>query len=80
MLLNKGDAGDGDKLMRWIKDYEEFMTALQEDPSYLATLSKSIVLHLSEFYEHIKCAKVSAKTGFGLQEVEKLVDCRFIKR
>ena len=50
MLLNKGDAGDGDKLMRWIRDYEEFMTALQEDPSYLATLSKSIVLHLSEFY------------------------------
>lgn len=50
LLLNKGDAGDGDKLMRWIRDYEEFMTALQEDPSYLATLSKSIVLHLSEFY------------------------------
>lgn len=47
LLLNKSDAADGDKLMGWMRDYEKFMSALQEDPTYLATLSKSIVLHLS---------------------------------
>lgn len=65
MILNKSDAADGDKLIGWMKDYEKFMTVLQEDASYLASLSKSVVLHLSEFYENMPVAKVSAKTGFG---------------
>lgn len=50
ILLNKCDCGDTAKLQSWISDYEIFMTALSEDSSYLATLSKSVVLHLSEFY------------------------------
>lgn len=35
------------------------------------------MLHLSEFYEDMPVAKVSAKTGFGLAEVEKLVGFAF---
>ena len=50
IVLNKCDAADGDRLMGWMKDYEKFMAVLQEDNTYLASLSKSIVLHLSEFY------------------------------
>jgi translation initiation factor IF-2 len=71
--LNKSDCTDSEKLITWITDYEEFMGALQEDSSYLATLSKSIVIHLSEFYEQLKYIKVSAKTGFGLEEVLKAI-------
>jgi hypothetical protein len=77
LILNKSDAADGDKLINWIKDYEKFMTALQEDSSYLSSLSKSIVLNLSEFYEKMPVAKVSAKTGFGFGEIEKLIDFSF---
>ena len=47
ILLNKSDCSDSDQLLEWIKDYESFMMALQKDSSYLATLSKSIVIHLS---------------------------------
>jgi hypothetical protein len=47
VLLNKSDCADSAKLLSWISDYESFMKALQEDSSYLATLSKSIVIHLS---------------------------------
>ncbi len=47
LILNKCDAADGDKLIGWVRDYEKFMTALQEDNSYLSSLSKSVVLHLS---------------------------------
>lgn len=42
------------------------MGALHEDPSYLATLSKSVVLHLSEFYSKLRFLSVSAKTGVGI--------------
>ena len=45
------------------------MAALQEDSSYLSSLSKSIVLNLSEFYENMPIAKVSAKAGFGFAEI-----------
>lgn len=73
VLLNKSDCADAAKLEGWVRDYEAFMGALQEDSSYLATLSKSIILHLSDFYEKLDYLCVSAKTGAGLQEVrEKL--------
>lgn len=69
ILLNKSDCTDSKKLVGWVEDYEAFMGALQEDASYLATLSKSIVIHLSEFYEKLKYLCISAKTGQGCQEV-----------
>ena len=50
VLLNKSDVQDPQKLLDWVNDYELFLEALQEDPSYLATLSRSIVIHLSEFF------------------------------
>lgn len=77
LILNKCDAADGDKLISWIQDYEKFMQALQEDNTYLSTLNKSVVLHLSDFYENTPVAKVSSKTGYGFNEVEKLIDFSF---
>ncbi len=69
VLLNKADCSDAQRLVGWVRDYESFMGALQEDSSYQATLSKSIILHLSEFYEQLTYLCISAKTGAGLQEV-----------
>lgn len=53
------------------------MQALQEDNTYLSTLNKSVVLHLSDFYEKTPVAKVSSKNGHGFSEVEKLIDFSF---
>ena len=50
------------------QDYELFLEALHEDPTYLATLSKQIVLHLSDFYCQLKFIPISAKTGSGVNE------------
>ena len=50
------------------QDYELFLEALHEDPTYLATLSKQIVLHLSDFYSQLKFMPISAKTGLGVEE------------
>jgi GPN-loop GTPase len=69
ILLNKSDCTDSKRLVDWVNDYEAFMIALQEDSSYLATLSKSIIIHLSEFYEKLKYLCISAKTGAGLEKV-----------
>lgn len=69
VLLNKSDVHDPQRLLDWVGDYELFLEALQEDPSYLATLSRSVVLHLSEFFEAMNFAKVSAKTGLGLEAI-----------
>ena len=69
VLLNKSDCSDSQKLLEWVKDYETFMLALQDDASYQATLSKSIIIHLSEFYEALSYLPVSAKTGAGLDKV-----------
>ena len=55
------------------QDYELFLEALHEDPSYLATLSKQIVLHLSDFYAKLKFMPVSAKTGLGVEEAMQQV-------
>ena len=69
LLLNKSDLFDPARLLEWVGDYEKFLEALQEDPSYLATLSKSIVIHLSEFFELMKYTPISAKTGQGFQQI-----------
>lgn len=71
ILLNKSDCSDSGKLINWSSDYELFLGALNEDSSYQATLSKSIVINLSEFYEKLKYLPISAKTGQGIEEVTK---------
>ena len=69
VLLNKSDVHDPQALIDWVRDYEAFLEALQADPSYLATLSRSIVIHLSDFFEAMHFAKVSARSGAGLEAI-----------
>ena len=75
VLLNKSDAVETDELLKWLKDYELFLDKLNEQGNYLSTLSKSIVINLSDFYEKLKVEKLSAKTGFGFQELHKYIQC-----
>lgn len=43
----------------------------------MSTLSKSIVLNMSDMFEKIVAVKVSAKTGFGFNELIKVLDFKF---
>ena len=70
-MLNKSDCSDTKTLKLWIDDYEVFMAALHEDPSYISTLSTSVVVHLSEFYAQLKYIPISAKAGTGVEEAVK---------
>jgi len=40
----------------------------------MSTLSRSVVINMSEMFEKLSVAKISAKTGFGLGEFAKLVN------
>ena len=70
--MNKCDASDSDELIKLIKNYDQFLEELGKEECYLSTLSKSVVINMSDAFEKIKVAKISAKTGFGFEELPKL--------
>ena len=50
ICLNKVDIVDGKTCLEWTKNYDEFNTALNKVDNYLSTLSKSVVLYMSDFF------------------------------
>ena len=71
--MNKADAEDGDKSIKLMKDYDLFLDELAKEPNYMSTLSRSVVIHMSEMFKKIEVCKISAKTGHGFNEVYKLL-------
>lgn len=69
VVLNKTDVVDSETCETWMRDPDAFAEALQEDPTYMANLSRSLALVLGEFYEQIKAVGVSAATGDGVDEL-----------
>lgn len=58
-----------------MKDYDKFLDELNNySSSYLSTLSKSVVIHLSELFEKLEVNKISAKTGHGMLEMQKYLN------
>ena len=74
ICLNKSDLVHNQNCQTWIRDYESFTDALTQQDTYLSSLSKTVVLHLSEFFEKFMVASISARTGEGLHELDTLVD------
>ena len=74
LLLNKADAEDADKLIKMMKDYDCFLDELAKESNYMSTLSRSVVINMSDLFEKIKVTKISAKTGFGFSELTKLLE------
>lgn len=74
ICLNKSDLVRGENCQTWIRDYESFTNALTQQDTYLSSLSKTVVLHMSDFYEKFMVASISARTGDGLQQLDSLVE------
>lgn len=60
--------------VQWIKDFEMFQAAVENDTSYSSSLSRSLCLVLDEFYRNMPAVGVSAITGAGMKEFFKAVD------
>lgn len=80
LLLNKADAEDSDKLMKMMKNYDEFIDELNKESNYMSTLSRSVVINMSDMFETMKTFKVSAKTGFGFDELAKELNFNLEKK
>lgn len=51
--------------MLMMKDYDLFLEELSKEANYMATLSRSVVINMSDMFAKIKVTKISAKTGYG---------------
>ncbi|KAA0176576.1 hypothetical protein FNF27_01857 [Cafeteria roenbergensis] len=68
VVLNKTDVAKADDLVGWMRDFELFQKALDDDrdATYASTLTRSMSLALDEFYAGLEVVPVSAATGDGL--------------
>ncbi|CAI7929776.1 unnamed protein product, partial [Closterium sp. NIES-54] len=68
LAFNKTDVARHDFAIEWMRDFEAFQAAVDRDPSYAASLSRSLCLALDEFYSNLHAVGVSAVTGGGINE------------
>lgn len=73
ICLNKADIVNNKNCETWIKDYDSFTDAFKSQDNYLSTLSKSVVLYMSDFFEKFPVATVSSKTGEGFEVLEGIL-------
>lgn len=77
LVFNKTDVCPETMASEWMHDFDAFATALDADPSFSASFSRSMSLVLEEFYENIPHVGVSAATGEGMEDLFKAIGmCR----
>eukprot|EP00917_Polyrhabdina_sp_WS-2016_P001159 GHVP01002338.1.p1 GENE.GHVP01002338.1~~GHVP01002338.1.p1 ORF type:complete len:301 (+),score=61.03 GHVP01002338.1:726-1628(+) len=59
-VFNKTDVRADSEAKSWMNNYEEFADALLLEESYMASLSRSTALAMTEFYKEIRCVGVSS--------------------
>lgn len=69
LVFNKTDICDPTPILEWMNDIDAFLTALQNDESYMKSLTKSMALILARFYQSIQYVCVSSMTGEGLDDL-----------
>ena len=74
LLFNKTDVMSHDFSLEWMRDFEAFQAAVEEDTSYMGTLLNSMCLVLEEFYQHLKVVGVSAVTGSGMDDLVEAIE------
>lgn len=73
VVLNKIDVQSHDFAVEWIKDFEAFHEAIEQEKDYVSNLSRTMSLTLDEFYKDLKVCGVSSKTGVGFSKFFELV-------
>jgi GTPase SAR1 family protein len=74
LVFNKIDIVKHDFALNWMRDFKAFQRALENEKSYVSSLSFSLSLALDEFYNNLSTVGVSAVTGEGLNEFFKAVE------
>lgn len=74
VVLNKIDVQSHDFAVEWIKDFEAFHEAIENEKDYVSNLSRTVSLTLDEFYRDLKVCGVSSKTGVGFSKFFELID------
>ena len=83
--FNKVDVVSHEGCIAWMRDFEALDDSLSKEKAYLSSLSRSLSLVLSSFYEHMnvsvtvasvamQAVGVSAKEGLGFDELLKGIE------
>lgn len=68
VVFNKVDVADAEKLNLWMRDFDNFDRALQDD-RFVGNLARSLAMALDQFYTAIPTVAVSALTGEGMSSL-----------
>ncbi|CAK4032072.1 GPN-loop GTPase 1 [Lecanosticta acicola] len=81
LVFNKTDVKSPDEAVDWMRDFEKFQDAVQQEEEqqgegggYMAPLLNSMSLVLEEFYNHLSVVGVSSMTGEGVEDFFKAVE------
>lgn len=74
VVLNKIDLQSHQFIIDWMKDFEKFEEALENEQDYISGLTRSLALVLDTFYAELKTVGVSSVKGLGMDEFLEAVE------
>merc|ERR1712212_746291 len=73
IAFNKIDITDCKFAIDWMQNFEAFQEVVSEESEFASNLTRSLNLALEEFYKNINACGISAHSGEGFPELERLI-------